>query len=108
METLEHPLPFGDRYPRSVVDYREPDLLGTGSVDLEANEPLIAGGVLDRVTSEVAQRLSEPVGVSAQRSSGHSTELEAAFSTDADPIPKLSDESVKVDRLRSEKAGLLG
>jgi hypothetical protein len=55
MEALKHALAFGDRDTGSVVDHREPDLIGADARDLHANEPVFGDGVLDRVASEIAQ-----------------------------------------------------
>ena len=63
VKTLEDSLALGDRDPGAVVADREPELVGPDSLNLEADETGVHGSVLDRVASQVAHRLSEPIGI---------------------------------------------
>ena len=76
--------------PSSMTD--EADAVGPDPLDLEPDQAVGLGGVLDRVAREVAQGLSEPVGVGGQRAGRHLPELEISLGGEREAVPELRDE----------------
>ena len=70
VEALEDALALIWWDARAVVCHDETQTVASDRGDVEADEPVRGGGVLDRVAGEVAQRLGETVGVGLERAGG--------------------------------------
>ena len=64
--------------------------------------------MLDCVAREVAQRLSEPVGVGGHGDGRHLPELEISLGGEREAAPELRDERGQVDGPRAQEVGALG
>src|SRR3984957_10851759 len=108
VEAVEDQLALIGGNAGTVVRHDETHTIALDRGDIEADEPVRRGGVLDRVAGEVTQRLGESVGVGTEGAGGDWGELEAALGGEAHAVPEIRDEWAQVDRLDVQELSLFG
>jgi hypothetical protein len=108
MEPLEDagPLLLGD--PRTVIGDGEAHPASGQGLNAEADISARLLGVGDRVVDQVAQRLSEAIGVGVKPPIGNGPELQPAVDPDGRGRPQLLDELRQIDLAPIGEVALLG